>query len=95
MVMCLSLCDFQQLSVSVSVWEGQVCGSFPGLVDAVYAGVVVCLYDLCGVCATVFCKMEELILCESLGVWGYVYAGSVALHEYLGHRVQGGVFAYL
>lgn len=32
---------------------------------------VLCLYN------TVLCRMEELILCESLGMWGYAYAGSV------------------
>lgn len=48
---------------------------------------------LCGVCMLwcdcdcVFREMEELILHENLGVWGYVYAGTVALHVYLGHRV--------
>lgn len=29
-----------------------------------------------GLYNTVLCRMEELILCESLGMWGYAYAGS-------------------
>ena len=32
---------------------------------------VLCLYN------TVLCRVEELILLESLGMWGYAYAGSV------------------
>lgn len=47
-----------------------------------------CLYDwMWCLCDCVFCEMEELILSENLGVWGYIYAGSVALRMYLGHRV--------
>lgn len=54
--------------------------------DVVYSSLMRCL------CDSVLCRMEELILCETLGVWGYVYAGSVAIYVYLGHTVEGDRF---
>lgn len=57
------------------------------LVDVVYAGVVWCLYALMCLCDCVFGEMEELILHENWGVWGYIYAGTVAFYVYLRHKV--------
>lgn len=70
---------FQELSMYIWMCRGQVCDYFMGLVDVVYVGTL-CLYD------SVFCKMAELILCERLGMWGYVYASSVVLYVYLEQR---------
>ena len=77
---------FQELSMYIWMCRGQVCDYFMGLVDVVYVGML-CLYD------SVFCKMAELILCERLGMWGYVYASSKRWSVYI-FRVRVEIYIY-
>lgn len=80
----------------ISVCRRQVCDYFTELVDVEYVSVMQYLYDLIWcLCDCVLWEMEELIVCKNWGMWGYVYAGGVAFHVYLGHRVYNAVFAYL